>query len=137
MALLTAEDILDTQVLGRGLKAPIELDETTGNFATVEGDENLLQCIRDLLMTAVGERVMNEDFGTIVPRITFSNIEGVLDILPLRITEALQRYEPRIAKVHVKARKDGQSRVVCDISYVIKSTNTRSNQVVSYDVEGQ
>lgn len=124
-----ANSLTNVGVLGKGLKSPLTNDPGNGDFETVSGADNVRQCLKDLLLTRVGERVMNEDFGTRIPDALFDDRAGIIDVIPLQIVEAVQRYEPRISNVSVTAAPYQENGVLIRVTYRLRSTGRRDNLV--------
>lgn len=84
------------RVFGRGIGFPPRLSKG----ATVgwsEGAGNIRECIRIILLTERGERVMLPEFGAGLKRYLFQpNTVATRRLIEEEITNALQRWEPRI-----------------------------------------
>ena len=124
-----ANSLVARSVLGKGLLSPLEIDPGHLDFKRVEGAENVKACIIDLITTRVGERLMNEDIGTLLPDALFENREGILDILPIQLVEVITRFEPRVAQVQAIAKPFGETGVNVELSWVLRSTGRRENLV--------
>jgi phage baseplate assembly protein W len=132
-----ANQLVDVASLGKGFASPLCQDDATGDFKTVEGHENVRVCIRDLITTRIGTRVMNEDIGTEVLSLLFENIKGVVDILPFHLKEAIERHEPRVRDVQVRAQQQGDTAVEAYVSWVVRSTNRRDSLVHLFSISGE
>lgn len=133
--MLLANSVVEQASLGRGLKSPLEEDPLTGDFKTLVGPDNVKQCIIDLILTRVGERVMNEDLGTELPSLIFETTDGVVDVLPLKVIDVIRRHEPRVTRVTAKAyveELNGSATVVLDLSWVVKATGRPDNLVYPF-----
>lgn len=75
------------------------------------GDRLIKNDLRQLLLTAVGERVMRPQWGTILKHSVFETItEELLDAIRSNLVEMITLYEPRIeASVSVTAGADNNS----------------------------
>lgn len=73
----------------------IGVNAVTGEV--LDGEEHLKQSIADLLMTEIGSRVMTRDYGSEIPRLIDSPINGqtLLEFI-VAIHTALDRWEPRL-----------------------------------------
>jgi phage baseplate assembly protein W len=119
---------------GAGWRFPI-LPDRAGSLGYVEGDENVLQSLRVLLLTRLGERVMRADFGSAAPRLVFApGSVQYLGLLETTIREAVRDWEPRIDLEEVRAEADPEeeNRVTVSIRYLVRRTNTRQNLVFPY-----
>src|SRR5688572_27281290 len=137
------------EFLGRGWRFPILPDET-GSLGYCEGQENVEQSLKILLMTAVGERVMRATFGTEAPRLVFApSSEQHLRLLEQSVRAAIRDFEPRVDVLDVRAEAGGaardaasvpdagaagreEARVTVAISYEIRRTNSRFNLVFPF-----
>lgn len=135
MAITLANSIVNQSFLGKGLKSPLTVDPATKDFSKVQGSENIKQCVLDLIMTSVGERVMNEDIGASVNEMLFMDVVAVADILPVRIIETINRYEPRVTDVVATAEITGETQVDVHVSWKLKSTGSKDSLVYPFYVE--
>jgi hypothetical protein len=132
---------------GRGWRFPILPDET-GSLAWSEGQENVEQSLKVLLLTAVGERVMRPTFGTEAPRLVFApGSQQYLRLLEQSIRAAVRDFEPRVDLLDVRAEAGAadagtmpdagsagreEARVTVSISYKVRRSNSRFNLVFPY-----
>jgi phage baseplate assembly protein W len=119
---------------GRGWRFPI-LPDATGSLGYVEGDDNVGQSLRILLLTQLGERMMRPGFGCAAPRLIFA--PGSLQFLSLlerTVRETVRDWEPRIDLDDVRAEADpaDETRVTVAISYRVRRSNSRSNLVFPF-----
>lgn len=122
------------EFLGRGWRFPVLPDET-GRLAYSEGDANVEQSLRILLLTRLGERVMRPAFGSEAPRLVFApGSERYLRLLETSIREAVRDWEPRVELDDVRAEVDttDESRTTVSIAYRVRSTNSRLNLVFPF-----
>lgn len=119
---------------GRGWRFPI-LPDAAGRLGYSEGEENIEQSLRILLLTALGERVMRFDFGCRAPQLVFApGGQRYLRLLETTVREAVRDWEPRITLEHVAAEAGPEEpqRVTVSIGYLIRQTNTRTNLVFPF-----
>jgi phage baseplate assembly protein W len=136
--LVLANQVLQPAAFGKGLAFPLQIDPVTQDFKRSSGEENVRQCLMCLISTPIGSRVMAEDVGIDLMGILFENVVGACDILPHRIREAIERYEPRVAKTVVTASPlpaNGAKGVGARIEYVYRATGRRDNLVWPYYLE--
>jgi phage baseplate assembly protein W len=125
-----------SEFVGTGWRFPILPDEA-GGLSYSEGNPNVEQSLRILLMTALGERVMRADFGCKAPRLVFYP-GGVqyLGLLETTIREAVRDWEQRIELEEVRVETDpnpeDENRVLVAISYLVRQSNTRNNLVFPF-----
>lgn len=113
---------MSASFLGRGWKFPIAVDATTGRFLLSEGEDDIAEAIRIILMTSRGERVMRPDFGCGLREFAFGTTdETTLRLLETDITQAITVWEPRVTDVEVKAKLDPShpGKLSIGISYVV------------------
>lgn len=126
--------------LGRGLKFPLQVDPKTGKFAMSEGEEDIAEAIGIILRTAQGERVMRPGFGSNTMDYTFSPASSsMLQSIACEVRQQLLFQEPRVAEVEVVCREADPltGAVVVEVSYTVRSTNSRYNHVYPfYATEG-
>ncbi len=120
--------------LGRGWSFPILPDEA-GRLGYLEGEPNVEQSLRILLLTRLGERVMRPGYGSQAPRLVFApGSEQYLRLLEETIREAVRDWEPRVSLDAVRAEADpaDPAEVTVSIDYRIRPTNSRLNLVFPY-----
>ena len=120
--------------LGRGWRFPVQPD-ASGGLGYVEGDANIEQSLRVLLMTELGERVMRATFGCDAPRLVFSpGSVQYLQLLETTVREAVHDWEPRVTLegVTAEAIPGDETRVNVTIDYRIRGSNTRTNLVFPF-----
>src|SRR5436853_1516689 len=123
--------LADSSFLGSGWSFPIRPD-VTGSLPFVEGDANVEQSLRILLLTQLGERVMRPDFGSAAAQLVFApGSVQFLSLLETTVREAVRDFEPRVELDAVDAEADPQeeNRVTVSIAYRVRATNSRFNLV--------
>ncbi|XVU28358.1 GPW/gp25 family protein [Actinoplanes sp. CA-054009] len=120
--------------LGTGWRFPVLPDEA-GRLGYAEGERSIEHCLRALLLTATGERVMRPDFGTRAQESVFApgSVPNLRD-LEQSIAGAVRTYEPRVEVDGVRAEAVplDESRVTVTVSYRIRRTNTKANLVFPF-----
>jgi phage baseplate assembly protein W len=119
---------------GRGVSFPL-LPDAGGTLGYVEGDQEVSQSLRLLLMTAAGERVMRSGFGTEAPRLVFApGSETNKKLLEVSVRNAIRDDEPRVELVDVTVTENGAApeRVDVEVTYTVRRTNTRDSIVFPY-----
>ena len=123
------------QFLGRGLKFPLQVDGRTGKFALSSQEEDIQEAIGIILNTVQGERVMRAEFGTNLLEYIFAPASSsTRHSLVREIGEQLLFQEPRITDVKAVCRTDSRQTgaIVVEVSYTIRSTNSRYNHVYPF-----
>ena len=125
---------MSSKIIGTGFRFPI-LPNAAGSLSYVDGDQNVEQSLKILLLTALGQRVMRPDFGSQAPRMVFApGSVQYLGLLENSIREAVRDWEPRIDLEEVSAEVNplDETQVTVQIGYRIRQTNTRSNLVFPF-----
>lgn len=123
------------EFLGKGFKFPLQVDPRTGKFAMVSQEEDIREAIGIILNTVRGERVMRPGFGSNVIEYTFAPASSsMLQSIAYEVREQLLLQEPRIVDVEVACTEmDRMSgAIVIEVSYTVRSTNNRYNQVYPF-----
>lgn len=121
--------------LGQGVKFPLQVDPRTGKFAMVSQEEDIRESIGILLNTMQGERVMRPEFGSNVLDYVFSPASSSSrQSMALTVQEQLQYQEPRITEVKVTCQENDRftGTLVLEVSYTVRSTNSRYNHVYPF-----
>jgi Bacteriophage baseplate protein W len=128
----------ESSFLGTGWSFPPKIKKYTGSdsFATdmVSDVKDINQSLEILFGTAVGERVMQADYGCNINDMIFEPINVTL---VTRITERIRRaiiyYEPRIKLERLDVVKNDEFGIInMVVEYTVRSTNTRNNIVYPY-----
>jgi phage baseplate assembly protein W len=125
----------DQGFLGRGWSFPPKFDKYSKSVIMDEGESDIENSIRIILGTYPGERLMNPDFGCIVKRMNFENIDkGNVSRIEEIVGNALIKFEPRIKfqSIEIVSQNDEEGLIVLQLNYTIISTNTRHNIVYPY-----
>ena len=122
--------------LGTGWRFPILPDEA-GRLSYAVGETSIEHCLRALLLTAAGERVMRPDLGTTAQESVFApgSVQNLRD-LERSIADAVRTHEPRVELAGVRAEADplDETRVTVAVEYRIRRTNTKANLVFPFYV---
>ncbi|MER6917285.1 GPW/gp25 family protein [Streptomyces sp. NPDC000594] len=124
----------DGEFLGTGWRFPILPDEA-GRLGYASGAESVEHCLRALLLTGVGERVMRPTLGTRAQESVFApgSVQSLRD-LEDSIARAVRDHEPRVELESVRAEADpaDATRVTVTVEYRIRRSNTKANLVFPY-----
>lgn len=121
--------------LGKGWKFPVQVDATTGRMRMSEGEDDIAEAIRVILLTAKGERVMRPDFGSGLRDFVFRTMDGTtITQLQNDLERAITVWEPRVRDVEVRVALDSSrpGQLQLRIRYVVRSTNNLFNQVYPF-----
>ncbi|WP_456401945.1 GPW/gp25 family protein [Hydrogenimonas sp.] len=125
---------MEKRFLGVGWAFPPRV-ESDGAFATVSEEDDIKEAIRIILETAPGERPMRPEFGCGINEYVFGVINGVtLGQIGSEVRRALTLFEPRILleRVEVSAREAESGRLLIEIDYTVKRSNSRQNMVYPF-----
>jgi phage baseplate assembly protein W len=125
-----------TEIIGSGLAFPLQVDRR-GGIALARDETDIEQAIELILGTAPGERPMRPEFGCGVHDFVFDSIDaGTVGKMEEAIRDALDRWEPRVIVQTVEFNLDhvGEGRLVIDIGYRVRVTNTLRNLVYPFYV---
>ncbi len=120
--------------IGRGWMFPVRVSKRGGLMLT-SGAEEINASLRMILSTAPGERVMRPDFGCRIWDLLFAPVDAnTLGQMVQTVTEAVERWEPRIDLREVEPVPDPEDPSVVHIllTYVLKNTNDRRNLVFPF-----
>lgn len=125
---------MNKEFLGSGWKFPIGLNDD-GSFELAIEDEDIKESILIILNTSPGERVMRPEFGCGIHNHVFSVINNSnLKLIEEEVEKALILFEPRITIENLLVTVDGNegSRLLINIEYSVKSSNSRHNLVYPF-----
>jgi len=132
---------VDTRYLGKGLRFPFQIATRDGGIGTIgstslsEGEDRIIQSIKQILGTPIKRRFMRRDFGSRLNLIPFEpNDEITAVLIKHYIREALAIWEKRIyvgsITVDFTDRDDGLCYV--GITFRIIKTNKIGNMVYPF-----
>jgi phage baseplate assembly protein W len=126
--------------LGKGWKFPVRVD-STGRIALSQFEEDIREAIRIILLTGKGERVMRHEFGAGLHNFVFETMSVTnIGTIQASIQDALIEWEPRIEllSVNVEADHGEVGKLLIDIDYRVRATNTQFNLVFPFYIsQGQ
>ena len=125
--------------LGSGWSFGVRIDPD-GGVSTSWHEQNVEQNIRIILGTALGERQMRPDFGCKIHDLVFApNNRPTANSAEAYVHQAIQKWEPRVGDVKVKANPDPYEPHILriDITYTIRTTNTTRNLVFPFYISDQ
>ena len=124
------------EFLGRGWGFPIGVDQ--GRIVEASEDDKVRQAIEIILRTAPGERAARPEFGCGIHDLVFETLsEDALGRVETGVASALTAWEPRIDVLGVTAQQDTEQpdRLLIEIDYQVRSTNSRLNLVFPFYVQ--
>lgn len=126
------------RIFGRSLAFPPRVG-ADGRVAFSEGELNVRESIRLILMTEPGERLMRPDFGGGLGRFLFEpNTPATHQAIRLQIQRALARWEPRVVleSVEVVAQDDDPRAALVTLTYRLVATQARERVSLSVSLAG-
>ena len=125
-----------SEIIGSGLAFPLQVDRR-GGIALARDEQDIDQAIELILGTAPGERPMRPEFGCGVHDFVFDSIDATtVGQMEVAIRDALDRWEPRVVVESVVFGLDevDEGRLIIDIGYRVRATNTIRNLVYPFYV---
>ncbi len=122
------------EFLGVGWTYPVRT-QVDGHIAMSQFEDDIREAILIILGTAKGERVMRPDFGCGIHDLVFAPINtATITLVENSVREALTVYEPRIELIKVEALSDRaeEGKLLVNIDYRVRSTNSRFNLVYPF-----
>ena len=125
------------KLLGRGISFPPRIEN--GRLAWSEGEANVREAVRVILLTDQRERVMLSDFGGDLALFLFEpNTVTTRHLIASRITRALAIWEPRIRveAVTVEEDPDDPNAAIATITYQLIATQARERVTEGVNLGG-
>lgn len=129
---------MEADFLGKGWSFSFAVKD--GKLIPAEGERLIEESIRIILGTAKGERVMRPDFGCGLNELVFApNDSATATLVGFYVREALLKWEPRIEVLNITVTPDpgDAARMIIDIHYKVKTTNTVKNLVYPFYLENR
>lgn len=121
--------------LGTGWSFPPSFTRHGHTVVTAGGVEDVRQSLRVLFSTVPGERVMLPSYGCALWRMMFRSLTTTATTeIAEAVRKAVLDWEPRVDLRAVTAEADPaeDGRVLVNVSYVIRTINTRDNVVYPF-----
>ena len=134
----TATSATPNSFLGTGWAFPPTFDSNTGTCELVSDFVDIQQSLNILLSTALGERVMQPQFGCDLQPYLFQPLNPhLIGYLKDRVKNAILYYESRITIETLDVTAVGsndliEGRFQINLTYTVVQTNTRLNYVYNY-----
>ncbi|WP_447985973.1 GPW/gp25 family protein [Nitrospira sp. Nam74] len=131
---------IDKTFLGTGWSFPPEFQGQAKAVKMVSDEEDIRHSLWILLSTAPGERTMQPAYGCGLRTLAFESLSAsVCTEMQDMIERAILFFEPRITldRIVVCSEEMAQGLIEIELTYTIRTTNTRSNMVYPfYFLEG-
>ena len=127
-------DLSNKTFIGTGWSFPPTFYKAKPGVEMVSGLEDIKQSLQILLNTAIGERVMQAEYGSILEKMLFEPLNtSVTSYLQESITNSIYYHEPRIKPDLLDFEvKPNEGLVEVTVSFTVNETNTRSNVVFPF-----
>ena len=126
------------RLFGRGISFPPRVG-SDGRVAWSEGETNVREAIRVILMTEQRERLMLAEFGGSLGQFLFEpNTVTTRHLIKDRIQKALAEWEPRIRveNVNVEADPADTQAAIATITYKLVATQSRERVSLNVTLAG-
>lgn len=121
--------------LGKGWEFPPRFNKLDNSVDMVSGKEAVENCIRIIIKTKLGERILRNEFGSRIYELVFEPLNANMKTyMASSLKIALETNEPRITDVVAVLTQPDQThgRVDIAIEYVLIETNETNNLVVPF-----
>lgn len=124
--------------LGKGWSFPPSFSDESATVLMVESRVDIEQSLEILLSTSLGERIMQPEYGCNLADLQFEPINSsMLGYLRDLISNAILYHEPRIKLLGLSISDSNSieainGKILIDISYQIRGTNSRFNYVYPF-----
>jgi len=121
--------------LGRGWSFPPTFNLDRGGVEMLEEEADIASSLEILLTTAPGERTMVPQYGCNLDELVFESLDTRMKTLMAdKVESAILYHEPRIELegVRLDDTRELEGVVLIEVTYRVKSTNSRFNFVYPY-----
>ena len=120
--------------LGQSMKFPPQVDPATGRFVVSSGRDSVRESLYLILMTSVGERLMNPDFGTKMMNYTFMDTSlTMLNIFTSELRNTILEQETRIADVDINVDANSkEGALIINLNYYLVGSDFMDNFVFPF-----
>lgn len=125
----------DNSFLGTGWSFPPSFNNKTNEVEMLSDEDDIRSSLHILLTTAIGERVMQPNYGCNLDELLFESLSTTFkSYIRDLVKTAILYHEPRIKlnKIELDDSRDSEGVVLIVIYYTVISKNTRFNYVFPY-----
>ncbi len=129
----------EAALYGRGIAFPLRLTPE-GRLAWSEGEANVRESIRILLLTAQGERLRRPDYGAGLERFLFEpNVPTTWRAIEESIRRQLAKWEPRVQVEAIKVAADPNDpeAAIAELRFTLVATAQAGRMSLSVPVQGR
>ncbi|HQU31008.1 MAG: GPW/gp25 family protein [Planctomycetia bacterium] len=126
---------MSKEFLGRGWSFPPSFNRSFRGVEMLEEEADIASSLEVLLSTSQGERVMQPQYGCNLEELVFESLDTRMKTLMAdKVESAILYHEPRIEleDVSLDESRELEGVVLIEITYRVKSTNSRFNFVYPY-----
>lgn len=126
--------------LGQGWSFPPSFDLARGSVCLVADEADIQESLQVLMSTMPQERTMLPAYGCNLRQFQFDSAEPALYArIRKQVANAILHFEPRITltAVDVVLSSPVTGLLTITVSYLIRQTNTRSNMVFPFYLQGE
>jgi phage baseplate assembly protein W len=124
--------------LGVGFRFPFSVGNN-GGIQLSKYEQNIEESVRIVIGTALGERQMRPTWGCRIHDFVFApNNTSTQTLVAYHVEDALIKHEYRIRDIEVAAMADPDQaeRILVDVRYTIRATNSIQNLVFPFYLTG-
>ncbi|WP_200978575.1 GPW/gp25 family protein [Echinicola sp. 20G] len=125
----------DQSFLGTGWSFPPEFNKPKRGVVMTSDEIDIQKSLEILLSTKLGERIMLPSYGCNLDELLFKPLDLTLrTYISELIRKAILYHEPRIdvLKIDLSESDELEGKVLIDVNYIIRSTNSRKNMVFPF-----
>jgi hypothetical protein len=126
---------MELPFLGRGWSFPPTFNRNLSEVEMLEQEADIASSLEVLLTTVRGERVMLPQYGCNLDELVFESLDTRMKTLMAdKVESAILYHEPRIELENVRLddTRELEGVVLIEVTYRVKSTNSRFNFVFPY-----
>ncbi len=125
--------------LGQSMKFPPQVDPATGRFVVSSGRDSVRESLYLILMTSVGERLMNPNFGTKMMSYTFMDTSlTMLNIFTSELKNTILEQESRISNLDIDVDANSkEGALIININYYLVDSDFMDNFVFPFYINSE
>jgi phage baseplate assembly protein W len=123
--------------LGTGWSFPPEFSKVKKGVKMISDEEDIKNSLEVLLATRIGERIMQPGYGCNLDEMMFEPLSLTLQtFIKDLVFTAVYYYEPRVKPEDLTlSSTPEEGEIIIDLSYTVRTTNTRHNLVYPFYIE--
>ncbi|MEO7316904.1 MAG: GPW/gp25 family protein [Ginsengibacter sp.] len=130
-----SDEFTSNDFLGVGWSFPPTFNLQIKGVEMTEKEIDIERSLQILLTTALGERVMEPKYGCNMDSLLFEPLNTTVKTIMIdKIETAILFFEPRVdaQKINLNLQDELEGKVLIEINYIVRSTNSRYNFVFPY-----